>query len=139
MGQTTRSRSQTQKCWNLRKGFVTKNTHVKYQSSSTHNSKVISKVKVLKNGSNSKAKVTGSKIRVSTERSYQSFCTHCSKIISKVKVFKIWVKLPGQCHRVKNNGTHWKVLSQGILMWNIKALALTVQKLLARLKISKNG
>ena len=34
---------------------------------------------------------------------------------------------------VKNYGTHWKVLSQGIIMWNIKALALTVQKLLARL------
>ena len=29
--------------------------------------------------------------------------------------------------------------SQGILMWNMKALALTVQKLLARLKFSKNG
>ena len=40
---------------------------------------------------------------------------------------------------LKNNGTHGKVLSQGILMWNIKALALTVQKVLARLKFSKNG
>ena len=29
-------------------GLVTKNTHVKYQSSSTHSSKVISKVKVFK-------------------------------------------------------------------------------------------
>ena len=27
----------------------------------------------------------------------------------------------------KNNGTHEKVLSQGMLMWNFKALAFTVQ------------
>ena len=60
---------------------------------------------------------------------YQSSSTHYSKVISKVKVFRKWVKLQGQGHRVKNNGTHGKVLSQGILIWNIKALALTVQKL----------
>ena len=29
--------------------------------------------------------------------------------------------------------------SQGIFIWNIKALSLTVQKLLARLQFSKNG
>ena len=39
----------------------------------------------------------------------------------------------------KNNGTHGKVLSQGILMWNIKALTLTVQKLLAKLKFQRGG
>ena len=27
-----------------------------------------------------------------------------------------WIKLQGQGHRIKNNGTHRKVLSQGILM-----------------------
>ena len=63
-------------------GFVTRNTHVKNQSPSTHCSKVISKVKVFKNGSNSKVKVTGSKIMVSTEKSYkkeyQSSSTHYS-------------------------------------------------------------
>ena len=31
------------------------------------------------------------------------------------------------------------VLSQEIFLWNIKALALTVQKLSVRLKFSKNG
>ena len=61
------------------------------------------------------------------------------KVISKVKVFQKWVKLQGLGHRVKYNGTLGKVLSQGILMWNIKALALTVQKLLARVKFSKNN
>ena len=43
---------------------------MKYQSSRTHCSKVISKVKVFKKGSNSRVKVTGSKIMVPTERSY---------------------------------------------------------------------
>ena len=37
---------------------------------------------------------------------YQSYSTQCSKVISKVKVFQKWVKLQGQGHRVKNNGTH---------------------------------
>ena len=32
-----------------------------------------------------------------------------------------------------------KVLSQGILIWNIKAIALTVQMLLVRLNFSKMG
>ena len=59
--------------------------------------------------------------------------------MSKVKVFKKLVKLQGQSHRVKNNGNHGKVLSQEIFMWNIKALALTVQKLLARLKFQRGG
>ena len=34
---------------------------------------------------------------------------------------------------------HGKVLSREILMWNIKALILTVQRLLARLKIQRGG
>ena len=68
---------------------------------------------------------------------YQSSGTHCSKVISKIKVFKKWVKLQRQGHRVKNNGTQEKVLSQGILMWNIKALEFTVQTLLARLKFQR--
>ena len=67
----------------------------------------------------------------------QSSCIHCSKIISKVKIFKKWVK-QGEGHKIKkNNGTHGKVLSQGIFILNIKALALTVQRLLARLQFLK--
>ena len=46
MGLTPRSRSQGQKQWYPLKGLITRNTHVKYQSSRTHCSKVISKVKV---------------------------------------------------------------------------------------------
>ena len=42
-----------------------------------------------------------------------------------------------QGNKVKNNGTHEKILSEEILMWNIKDLALTVQKLLAMLKFKK--
>ena len=72
-----------------------KKFHVKYQSSCTHCSKVISHVKVFKKRSNSKAKVTGSKMLAPTENScpkkyscetYQSSSTHCSKVIIKVKV-----------------------------------------------------
>ena len=39
-------------------------------------------------------------------------------------------QIQGKGHSVKNNGTHRKVLSQGVFMCYIKALALTVQKLL---------
>ena len=49
-----------------------------------------------------------------THVKYQSSSTHCSKVISEVKISKNWVKFQG--HRDKNNGTHGKVLSQGILM-----------------------
>ena len=92
-------------------------------------------------GQTRRSRPEGKKIMVPSERNYtrnthvkyQSTSTNCSKVISKIKVFKKCDKLQGQGHRVKNNGTHGKVLSQGILMWNIKALARTVQKLLARL------
>ena len=99
MGQTPRSRSHGKKQGYPQKGLITMNSHVKYQSSSTH----------------------------------------CPKFISKVKVFKKRVKLQGQGHRVKNNGTHGKVLSQEIFMWNITSIAITVQKLLARFKFQRRG
>ena len=56
-----------------------KNTHVKYQSFSTHYTNVINKVKV---GSNSKVKVT----IVGTQVKHQSSRSHCSKAIRKLKV-----------------------------------------------------
>ena len=55
------------------------------------------------------------------------------KVINKVKVSNEKVKFQGQGHRVKHVGTHGKVLSQSILILNIKTLAITIQKLLARL------
>ena len=45
----------------------------------------------------------------------------------------------GQDHKDKNLDTSRKILSQEMLMCNTKALALTVQKLLARLMFSKIG
>ena len=36
------------------------------------------------------------------------------KLLARLKFFLKWVKLQGQGHRVKNNVTHEKVLSQGI-------------------------
>ena len=41
--------------------------------------------------------------------------------------------------KVKRLGTYKKISSKGIFMLNIKALALTIQKLFARLKILKNS
>ena len=103
---------------------------MKYQSltSSTQCSKDISKVKVFKKlvklqGQGHRLKNNGTlSITGNTHLKYQSSITHCLKVISKVKVFKKWVQ--GQGHRVKNN---------------IKALALVVQKLLARLKFQLGG
>ena len=45
----------------------------------------------------------------------------------------------GQGHKDKYLDTSRKTLSQEMLICNIKALALTLQKLKARLKFSKNG
>ena len=38
------------------------------------------------------------------------------KLLARLKFFKKLVKLQGRGHRVKNNATHGKVLSQGIFM-----------------------
>ena len=40
---------------------------------------------------------------------YQSSSNHCSKAIIKVKIFKKYIKLQGQGHSSKNNGTQGKV------------------------------
>ena len=59
---------------------------------------------------------------------YQSSRALTSKVISKIIVFEKWVKPLGQGHSVKNSGNHEKVLSKGILVCNIKALAPTFCK-----------
>ena len=68
---------------------------------------------------------------------YQRSRTHCSNVISKGKVFKKIGQTPRSGSQGKQNGIHRKVLSQGILICNIKALALTVQKLLAKSKFQR--
>ena len=93
-----------------RKCFITRNTYVKYHSSSTNCSKVISKVKVTQKW----VKLQGQGHRVkkiwyprkglltgNIHVKYKSFTTHCSKLIRKVKVFKKWVKHQVQGHRIK--------------------------------------
>ena len=69
---------------------------------------------------------------------YQSSSTHFSNVINSVKVFKTYARLQSQGHKVQNVGTHGKVPILKILMWNIKALALTIQMLLTKLKFSKS-
>ena len=68
-----------------------------------------------------------SKNLIPTERSYhKEYSCETSKIQQ--------VKLQGQCYGIKNFGTNGKVLSIEKLIRNIKALILTFQKLLVRLK-----
>ena len=46
-----------------------------------------------------------------TRVKYQSSSIQCSKVISQVKAFKKYIRLQGQCHRVKMLIAHRKVLS----------------------------
>ena len=93
---TPRSLSQGQK------GLITRNIHVKYESTSTHSSNVISKVKVFKkwvklprSRSQGKKKMVPmeSLITMNTHVKYHGSNTQSTKVISKVKVFKKWVKV----------------------------------------------
>ena len=104
LSQTSRSRSQGKKLWYIWKGLVTRNTHVKNQSPSTHCSKVISKVYVKvfkKKGLTTRPMSKGQKswyprkalVTRITYVKYQSYSN--INIISKVKVFKKWAKLQG--------------------------------------------
>ena len=49
-----------------------------------------------------------------THVKYQSSSQTVKKLLARLKFSKKWVKRIGQGHRVKNNGTHGEVLSQGI-------------------------
>ena len=48
------------------------------------------------------------------------------------------VSYPKEVAKVKRLSTYKKISSQGIFMWNIKDLALTIQKFLAKLKFLKS-
>ena len=48
----------------------------------------------------------------------------------KTFFFKYWSNI-----KVKSLSTNKKILSQGIFIWNIKIIALTIQNLLARVKL----
>jgi hypothetical protein len=70
------------------KGLARRNTHVKYESPSTNQSKVMTKVKVLEK----KVKLQGTKLegqglaRRNTNVKYKNPSTNQSKVITKVKV-----------------------------------------------------
>jgi hypothetical protein len=51
------------------------------------------------------------------------------KVIVKVKVLIRGSNIKVKVTRSKNFHTHEKILSQGTLMWNIKTLVHTIQKL----------
>jgi hypothetical protein len=79
--------------------------------------KIWAVIKFYKCRSNFKVKVRRSKIMVPIERSchkehiYEIPITFHSKDMANVKVFEKWVKLQGESLKVKNYGTHRKVLS----------------------------
>ena len=96
------------------KGLARRNTHVKYETPCTYQSKGMTKVKVFEIRSNSKFKgsrslyhMKGLTIR-NTHVKYESPSTYQSKVMSKVKVFRKQVKHKGTCkgHKVKPVGTH---------------------------------
>jgi hypothetical protein len=74
------------------KGLARENTHVKYESSTTNQSKVMTKVKVFK----MKVKLQDQRVKVmvSNERSCQKECTceirkpYQSKVMTKLNVFE---------------------------------------------------
>ena len=83
---------------------------MKYQGSRTQCSKVINKVKVFKKKN---GKLQGHRVKnndthqkILSQR-YQSSSTHCSKAIGKVM---------GHIPSSRSQGTHGKVLLQGILV-----------------------
>ena len=55
--------------------------------------------------------------------------------MAKVKVFRKLVKLQGQGHKVKNYGTTWKVLSQGIHMCKYESPISSGKKVMAKVKV----
>ena len=71
---------------------------------------------------------------------YQTGCVSETQMPPMAKVKKTNIVLPverscyTEAHVQKKFGTNRKILSQGIIMWNMKTLALTVHKLLARIK-----
>ena len=111
--------------------------------------KRISRIKVIKKtGQIPRSRLPGKKcwypwngpITGNTHVKYQCSFIQYLKVISKVNISKKKkIKLQGQGHGVKDVGTNEKVLLLEILMWNINALTLIIQKLLARLTFSKNG
>ena len=102
--------------------------------------KLLARLKFSKNRSNSKAKVTESKI-MATQKGlitgnihvkYQNSNTHCSKSISKIKVFKKWVKLQGQGNKVKNYG-----LITGNFHVKYKSSCTHCSKVISKVKVSE--
>jgi hypothetical protein len=122
--------------WYPWKGLVTRNTHAKCKSPSTYHSRYIDMLKFSVSRSNTKVKVTRSKIP--TERS----CRHKEHSCEISEHLYILIKRysqgytfqeVGQIPRLRSQGqkfcTHRKVLSQGLLMWNIKVLLHSIQKI----------
>ena len=93
--QTPKNKSKSHNYWHPRRGIVSQNTHVKYQSSRVHSLKVICNVKIFfKKGQVPRSTSLGQKCKstnngiLTRNNNQQGFNTHCSKVITKVQVFK---------------------------------------------------
>ena len=107
-----KSSSRCQNCWYSRKGLAARNTRVKIKALAFTVQKILSKVKV------SGRFTEWHNVRMTNKTN--TICLLIFDLVGK-----------------KINDTHGKVLSQGILMWNIRSLALTVQKLFSKVKVFK--
>ena len=86
--------------------LVTRNTHLKYLSPISSSFKVIAEIKVFTKGQGNKLwyHVKGFATR-NTHVLYERPIISVLKVIARVKVFQKYVKLQGQGHKVKTNGT----------------------------------
>ena len=127
------------------KVLVTRNTHVKYQSSSTHCSYVIRKVKVFNKYvylQGHRVKNVGIHCKILPLEilmwKITSTSTHSSNVISKDKVFKYIGQIPRSRPLIKK----CLFLRQDLVTRNTnewyQVQVLNVQKLLARKESSKN-
>ena len=67
----------------------------------------------------------------------EALVSYPKEVMTNVNFFLKFVKYQGT--KVKRLSTYKNISSQGIFMWNIKALALTIQRFLETLKFLKNG
>ena len=88
------SRSLGQKFWHDGKGLITRNKHVKYESSTFHGSKVMAKVKVFRNvGQRSRSRSQGHRPchfegfhKLNIHAKYEASISYGLKVMTKVKV-----------------------------------------------------
>jgi hypothetical protein len=125
------------------KGLAWRGTHVKYESPTTYQSKVMTKDKVLKKvksqGQRLEGQGYGIKWKVLPEEIYMwnmKAWPSLSKVMTMIKVLeKVNFKVKDQMVKVKISNE--RSCQNGIHMWDMETLLPTNQKIWPRLKFSK--